>query len=353
MNSTSAGSGGPPRGPQFDNRRIAAGLIDLVAVAAVAIVVGFVAGFIAGPDKDIGGAMPFLVLAWALFYYFALESGNGQTLGKRIMGLRVLAVDGRPADMGEIGVRTVLRIIDGIGLYLVGLITMIATGQRRQRLGDLAGKTIVTSADWRPAAAGTQTAVAATPATSAIVLPTAAPELPTAAVPSPFTPLASEPEPEPIAAEPEPISIEPEPPSTTPDAPPVALDAPFASPDAPPVALDAPFAMPETPIAMPETPIVAEEPPFVAPAPAPPVWNPEPSVESSPAGAAPVLDPIVDGPADGTWEPLPAPAPPVDEAEEVDEDEPVRVRSVETMSAMDMLMSELEEDEPAGHRPAS
>lgn len=341
MNSTSAGSGGPPRGPQFDNRRIAAGLIDLVAVLAVAIVVGFVAGFIAGPGKDIGGAMPFLVLGWALFYYFALESGNGQTLGKRIMGLRVLAVDGRPADMGAIGVRTVLRIIDGIGLYLVGLIAMIATGQRRQRLGDLAGKTIVTSADWKPAAAGTQPTVAATPATSAIVLPTAAPELPTAAAPSPFTPL--EPDPEPVAVEPEPVAVEPEPPSVTPDAPSVTPDAPLVMPDAPPLAADAPIAMPETPIAMPETPVVAEE-PFVAPAPAPPVWNPEP-----------VVDPIVDGPADGTWEPMPAAQsqPIEDEVEEIDEDEPVRVRSVETMSAMDMLMSEIEEDEPAGHRPAS
>lgn len=360
MNSTSAGSGGPPRGPQFDNRRIAAGLIDVVTVVAIALVVGFVAGSIAGPDKKLGNAMPVLVLAWALFYYFALESGNGQTLGKRIMGLRVLTVDGRHANMGEIGVRTVLRIIDGIGLYLVGLITMIATGQRRQRLGDLAAKTIVISADWKPAAAGQTTAsAAASPANSAIVLPTpepAGPEMPAAAVPSPFTPLATEPTPEPApTVTAEPPSAEPEPPTMTSEPSSVTLDEPV-------VAEEPSFVTPEPPSVTLDEPVVAEESP----------------VETAPAeDVAPAKDPIVDGPADGTWEALPAPTAetpvsepaiseplvsvdrstadevPGDHMDEPDEDEPVKVRSVETMSAMDMLMAELEEDEPAGQRPAS
>ena len=44
--------------------------------------------------------------------------------------------------------RTVLRVVDGIGLYIVGLIVMLATGQRRQRLGDMAAgvNTIVDAA---------------------------------------------------------------------------------------------------------------------------------------------------------------------------------------------------------------
>ena len=41
--------------------------------------------------------------------------------------------------------RTVLRLVDGLGVYLVGLIAMLATGERRQRLGDLAAGTIVTT----------------------------------------------------------------------------------------------------------------------------------------------------------------------------------------------------------------
>ena len=87
-----------------------------------------------------------MILGWTLYYYFALESGGGQTVGKKLLKLRVLRADGRPAGMREIAVRTVLRVVDGIGAYIVGLIVMLATGQRRQRLGDLAAGTIVVDA---------------------------------------------------------------------------------------------------------------------------------------------------------------------------------------------------------------
>ena len=39
--------------------------------------------------------------------------------------------------------RTLLRVVDGVGFYLVGLVSMLATGERRQRLGDLAAGTVV------------------------------------------------------------------------------------------------------------------------------------------------------------------------------------------------------------------
>ena len=51
-----------------------------------------------------------MILGWALYYYFALESGGGQTVGKKLMKLRVVCADGRPAGMREIAVRTILRV---------------------------------------------------------------------------------------------------------------------------------------------------------------------------------------------------------------------------------------------------
>ena len=46
---------------------------------------------------------------------------------------------------GSVGLRTVLRVVDGLPfLYLVGFVAMLATGARRQRLGDLAARTLVT-----------------------------------------------------------------------------------------------------------------------------------------------------------------------------------------------------------------
>ena len=90
-------------------------------------------------------------LGWALYYYFACESGDGQTVGKRVMKIRVARTDGAPAGMREVGLRTVLRVVDRLFLYLVGLIVMLATRERRGRLGDLVGGTMIVSAE-QPAA---------------------------------------------------------------------------------------------------------------------------------------------------------------------------------------------------------
>ena len=121
--------------------------------------------------------------AWALYYYFACESGGGQTLGKKVMRIRVVRTDGRDASMGQIAVRTVLRVIDGLFLYLVGLIVMLATGKRRGRLGDLAGDTMVVSADGPApgAVVVTQVAPAAAAPAETFTLPSGGVELPAGA----------------------------------------------------------------------------------------------------------------------------------------------------------------------------
>jgi uncharacterized RDD family membrane protein YckC len=87
-------------------------------------------------------------LAACLIYFFLLELHTGQTIGKRVAGLRVVRVDGRPVDVMGIGARNALRLIDGIpGPPLIGALSMTLTGQRRRRIGDLAAGTIVVEAD--------------------------------------------------------------------------------------------------------------------------------------------------------------------------------------------------------------
>ena len=130
-------SAGVPTGPHLDNRRIAAALIDL----AVPLAMGLLA-YAAGLSLSPGVLL--VVVGWALYYFFALESGDGQTLGKRAMKLRVVSADGTPATMEQIAKRTVVRIVDG---HIVGLIVMLATGERRVRLGDIVAGTVVTDAD--------------------------------------------------------------------------------------------------------------------------------------------------------------------------------------------------------------
>ena len=146
MNATAHASAAPTTGPKLDNRRVLAAIVDLAIVVAGAMVILLAANALSSDTGDVRGALSAVILGWALYYYFATESGDGQTVGKKLLKLRVVRADGRPAGMGEIAVRTILRVVDGVGGYIVGLIVMLATGQRRQRLGDLAAGTIVVDA---------------------------------------------------------------------------------------------------------------------------------------------------------------------------------------------------------------
>lgn len=75
-------------------------------------------------------------------YGWLLEAGFGATLGKTIVGLRVVRTGHRSA-LAASAIRNLLRLVDGLGCYLVG--AMFAGCSRwRQRLGDLsAGTTVV------------------------------------------------------------------------------------------------------------------------------------------------------------------------------------------------------------------
>ncbi len=89
-----------------------------------------------------------LSVAWAviaLVYHLIAELATGQSLGKWLMGLKVVKVNGRPLDMAPVLLRTLGRIIDVLpAFYLVGWIAMRGPHRPPQRLGDrLAGTTVV------------------------------------------------------------------------------------------------------------------------------------------------------------------------------------------------------------------
>jgi uncharacterized RDD family membrane protein YckC len=68
---------------------------------------------------------------------------RGQTLGKRLMHLRVLDHEGLKLTFSQVVVRNLMRALDGLPLfYLVGGIAS-ALSSKAQRLGDLAANTIV------------------------------------------------------------------------------------------------------------------------------------------------------------------------------------------------------------------
>jgi uncharacterized RDD family membrane protein YckC len=95
----------------------------------------------------VGPSGGLLIIALWLSYFALSESLTGQTLGKRWMGLRVISIDGGPAGIAAVSARSLLRLIDDLGFYLVGMIPMLLTGERRRRFGDLAGRTLVVPVD--------------------------------------------------------------------------------------------------------------------------------------------------------------------------------------------------------------
>jgi uncharacterized RDD family membrane protein YckC len=297
MNAIAHASALSTTGPQLDNRRVLAALIDLVVVAAGAALILFAADALpngSGSARDeIGSGLYLITLAWALYYYFACESGGGQTLGKRVTKLRVVRADGGEAGMGEIAVRTILRVVDGIGLYLVGLIVMLGSGKRRQRLGDMAGGTIVVDAN---ASLEPAPPVAATPVAAVPIVP-AGLSVPTVTLPEVEEPVVAE---EPVVVDEEPVVA-------------------------------------EEPAVVVEEPVLDEQPEPDAPAPADPFTPFRPIMHEA---AQP--DVAEEAPAE---EPQPLAAEPA-------ADDPVVVRSVETVSAIDLVMGDDDEEQDPATPPA-
>jgi len=93
--------------------------------------------------------LPFILYVLLCFAYsIVLEAATGQTLGKKLMSLRVAAVDGGALTPGKAVVRNLLPFVDGFPYilpYLVGFLCVL-TLKRRQRLGDMAAGTLVVRA---------------------------------------------------------------------------------------------------------------------------------------------------------------------------------------------------------------
>jgi len=138
--------------PDVIGRRIGAALIDLAVLVLLLLLVGGIVGndtAADAPDSARFGALDrLLILCLAFGYYWVSETVWGQTIGKRVLAIRVVRADGGKPGAGAVFVRTLLRIVDSFpGVYIVGLIAVFATGSRRQRVGDMAAKTRVVAAD--------------------------------------------------------------------------------------------------------------------------------------------------------------------------------------------------------------
>lgn len=125
--------------------RILAHLLDLVLIFATIMIVSIMAQVMSMADEGIGTFIILMSSFLIPFLYFILFEWlwNGQTIGKKALGIRVMMEDGTPITFPAALGRNLLRPADFLPvMYFAGIVT-IFTNPRSQRLGDLVAKTVV------------------------------------------------------------------------------------------------------------------------------------------------------------------------------------------------------------------
>lgn len=131
--------------------RMGAYLLDMLIKIAYLIVVGYFVFNLMGLSKVIerldqwsGMAIGMLFFLPYAFYTLTFEClMDGQTLGKRIVKIKVVKIDGYQASFGDYLIRWIMRLIDiWTNMGVIGLVALVIS-EKTQRLGDMSAGTAV------------------------------------------------------------------------------------------------------------------------------------------------------------------------------------------------------------------
>jgi uncharacterized RDD family membrane protein YckC len=97
-------------------------------------------------DNKYSAFLYFLLFCPILFYHLLSEIiWNGQSIGKRLLGLRVISIDGNNPSLSQYALRWFLRPIDFAFTSYIGGLICVAVTKNGQRIGDLAAGTTLVS----------------------------------------------------------------------------------------------------------------------------------------------------------------------------------------------------------------
>lgn len=131
--------------------RLLAAMLDMVFIIVYVGVILLCIGITANNAKEFMDNNEYLLITLliilslpVLLYHFLSETFmNGQSLGKRIVGIKVVKTDGTQAGIGSYMLRSLFRIIDVQLLNGLVAIICIPVSEKSQRLGDMAAGTTV------------------------------------------------------------------------------------------------------------------------------------------------------------------------------------------------------------------
>lgn len=131
--------------------RILATILDAIFMIIYVMIIMLIFGISVSSAGMFYGENPYLIATIfiilglpILLYHFLSETFmNGQSFGKKIVGIKVVKLDGTQPGIGSYLLRSLLRIIDmQLMNGLVALIS-VAVSEKSQRLGDMAAGTTV------------------------------------------------------------------------------------------------------------------------------------------------------------------------------------------------------------------
>ena len=125
--------------------RFLAWIVDFACTTTILICVQMIVAALMVLSPDIAIALNVaLYFTLTIGYAIVLEwFWRGQTIGKRVLRIRVVDADGLRLQFSQIAFRNLLRAVDALpAFYLVGGLACFFT-EKAQRLGDLAANTVV------------------------------------------------------------------------------------------------------------------------------------------------------------------------------------------------------------------
>ncbi len=128
-------------------RRVISTIVDGIILGVVFAVLSMLFGTASASGGSVGASLgtlgTLLLTVLSLAYFILMEGSMGQTVGKMVAGIKVVREGtGEAPGLGKAAIRTVLRIVDGLFVYLVAFIVVLISG-KNQRLGDMAAGTLV------------------------------------------------------------------------------------------------------------------------------------------------------------------------------------------------------------------
>jgi uncharacterized RDD family membrane protein YckC len=140
-----------PEGVEFSlplagpGTRLLALALDLAIIVTIGSTLSQLLGLAGIVSRDVSEALTTIAYFAVTSLYGILTEWlwRGQTVGKRVLGLRVVDLHGGRLDPSQVVVRNLLRPVDALpAFYLLGAVVSLCSS-RMQRLGDLAAGTVV------------------------------------------------------------------------------------------------------------------------------------------------------------------------------------------------------------------